>query len=69
MALKDALVYAELSTPLSTAFFQMNNQGEIYGLDHDVQRFRQDWLHPVTPVKGLISPGRMWCPPVSVARW
>ncbi|MDI1302641.1 MAG: NAD(P)/FAD-dependent oxidoreductase [bacterium] len=56
--LKDALVYAELSTPLSTAFFQMNDQGEIYGLDHDVQRFKQDWLHPVTPVKGLYLTGQ-----------
>ncbi|MDO8268724.1 MAG: NAD(P)/FAD-dependent oxidoreductase [Moraxellaceae bacterium] len=56
--LKDALVYAELSTPLSTAWFQMNAKGEIYGLDHDVQRFKQDWLHPVTPIKGLYLTGQ-----------
>jgi len=56
--LKDALVYAELSTPLSTSWFQMNDRGEIYGLDNDVQRFRQDWLHPVTPIKGLYLTGQ-----------
>lgn len=56
--LREALVYAELSTPLSTAWFQNNNKGEIYGLDHDVQRFKQDWLHPVTPVKGLYLTGQ-----------
>ncbi len=56
--LREALVYAELSTPLSTAWFQNNNRGEIYGLDHDVQRFKQDWLHPQTPIKGLYLTGQ-----------
>ena len=56
--LRGALAYAELSTPLSTNWFQHNSRGEIYGLDHDVQRFNQDWLHPVTPVKGLYLTGQ-----------
>ena len=56
--LRAALVYAELSTPLSTAWFQQYSHGEIYGLDHDVERFKQDWLHPVTPVKGLYLAGQ-----------
>jgi all-trans-retinol 13,14-reductase len=56
--LRDALEYAELSTPLSTRWFAQNPHGEIYGLDHDVQRFRQDWLHPCTPVKGLYLTGQ-----------
>ncbi|MFO1197587.1 MAG: NAD(P)/FAD-dependent oxidoreductase [Burkholderiaceae bacterium] len=55
--LRDALVYAELSTPLSTRWFQQNPHGEIYGLDHDVERFSQEWLHPATPVKGLYLTG------------
>ena len=56
--LREALAYAELSTPLTTRWFQQNSRGEIYGLDHDVQRYRQDWLHPVTPVKGLYLTGQ-----------
>ncbi len=56
--LRDALVYAELSTPLSTAWFGAYPQGEIYGLDHDVDRFRQEWLHPITPVPGLALTGQ-----------
>jgi len=56
--LERALDYCELSTPLSTEWFQLNDRGEIYGLEHDVARFRQDWLHPVTPVKGLYMTGQ-----------
>jgi len=56
--LRDALAYAELSTPLSTRWFQQSPHGEIYGLDHDVRRFRQDWLHPCTPVKGFYLTGQ-----------
>ncbi|WP_068857941.1 phytoene desaturase family protein [Perlucidibaca aquatica] len=56
--LREALVYAELSTPLSTAWFGNYPQGEIYGLDHDVERFRQTWLHPITPIPGLALTGQ-----------
>ncbi len=56
--LREALVYAELSTPLSTAWFGNYPEGEIYGLDHDVERFRQTWLHPITPVPGLALTGQ-----------
>jgi all-trans-retinol 13,14-reductase len=56
--LRGKLDYCELSTPLSTQWFQMNDRGEIYGLDHDLRRFEQKWLHPVTPVKGLYLTGQ-----------
>ena len=56
--LKPALDYYELSTPLSTQWFQLNDRGEIYGLDHDPQRFKQDWLHPVSPIKNLYLTGQ-----------
>lgn len=56
--LEGRLDYCELSTPLSTEWFQLNDRGEIYGLDHDLGRFRQKWLHPVTPVKGLFLTGQ-----------
>lgn len=55
--LRDALDYYELSTPLSTRWFQHNEEGEIYGIDHDVQRFEQGWLHPITPVRDLYLTG------------
>jgi all-trans-retinol 13,14-reductase len=54
----DAVDFYELATPLSTEWFHLYDRGEIYGLDHDPQRFRQDWLHPVTPVKGLYMTGQ-----------
>ena len=55
--LRDALDYYELSSPLSTDWFQDANKGEIYGLDHFVDRFKKPFLHPVTPVKGLYMTG------------
>jgi all-trans-retinol 13,14-reductase len=56
--LRGKLDYCELSTPLSTQFFGMYDRGELYGLDHDLQRFEQKWLHPITPVKGLYLTGQ-----------
>ena len=55
--LEEHLDFAELSTPLSTQWFQWNKEGEIYGLTHTVERFKQDWLHPETPVKNLYLTG------------
>ena len=55
--LRDALDYYELSSPLSTDWFQDANKGEIYGLDHFVDRFKKPFLHPVTPVKNLYMTG------------
>lgn len=56
--LEGKLDFGELATPLSTEWFHLYDRGEIYGLDHDSQRFRQTWLHPVTPVKGLYLTGQ-----------
>jgi all-trans-retinol 13,14-reductase len=56
--LEGQLAFGELATPLSTEWFHLYDRGEIYGLDHDAQRFRQDWLHPITPVKGLYLTGQ-----------
>ncbi|WP_067520796.1 phytoene desaturase family protein [Endozoicomonas ascidiicola] len=55
--LREALDFYELSTPLSTRWFQQNEKGEIYGLDHFVERFKQPYLHPVTPLKGFYLTG------------
>lgn len=56
--LEDALDFYELATPLSTEWFHLYDRGEIYGLDHDPDRFNQDWLHPKSPVKNLYMTGQ-----------
>lgn len=55
--LRGALDFCELGTPLSTEWFQWNEQGEIYGIDHTVERFEQHWIHTQTPLKGLYLTG------------
>lgn len=55
--LREALDYYELSTPLSTQFYQLNTQGEIYGLDHFVDRFKKPFLHPQMPIKNVYMTG------------
>ena len=50
--------HAELSTPLSTKHFAAWEHGEIYGLDHGPQRFREKWLRPKTEVPGLYLTGQ-----------
>lgn len=55
--LRGQLDFCELATPLSTEWFQWNEQGEIYGIDHTVQRFEQHWIHSQTPIKGLYLTG------------
>jgi len=50
--------YYELSTSLSTDYFCRYRTGEIYGLDHDPQRFEQDWLKPETEIPGLYLTGQ-----------
>lgn len=48
----------ELSTPLSTKHFTNYHKGEIYGLDHSPQRFRQNFLKPKTAIKNLYLTGQ-----------
>lgn len=55
--LRGALDFCELGTPLSSEWYQWNEQGEIYGIDHTVQRFEQHWIHCQTPIKGLYLTG------------
>ncbi|GAB3112758.1 NAD(P)-binding protein [Aestuariicella hydrocarbonica] len=55
--LREALEYYELSSPLSTQFYQRQERGEIYGLSHFVERFKQPFLHPQTPVKNFYMTG------------
>lgn len=56
--LRDKIDYYELSTPLSTAHFTNYQLGELYGIDHDVERFAQNFLRPKTPIKNLYMTGQ-----------
>jgi all-trans-retinol 13,14-reductase len=50
--------YFEVSTPLSTDYFCAYQHGELYGLDHDPIRLRQNWLGPRTRFEGLWLTGQ-----------
>lgn len=53
--------HCELSTPLSTRHFANFAHGEIYGISHTPDRFRQRWLRPKTPIRGLYLTGADIC--------
>jgi all-trans-retinol 13,14-reductase len=57
----DVIDYHELSTPVSTRHFAAYDHGEIYGLEHSPQRFREKALTPRTPIKGLFLTGQDVC--------
>lgn len=56
--LKGEVDHCELSTPLSTQSFMHYGQGEIYGLAHTPERFRNKDLRPATPVRNLYLTGQ-----------
>jgi all-trans-retinol 13,14-reductase len=55
--LRDKVRYVELSTPLSTDHFCRPTRGAIYGLEPTVERFRNPFLRPRTPIPGLYFSG------------
>lgn len=55
--IRGAVEVAELSTPLSSRNFTAHAHGEIYGLEHTPARFRNPYLRPATPVRGLMLTG------------
>jgi all-trans-retinol 13,14-reductase len=55
--LEPLVSFSELSTPLSTHHFARANQGSIYGLASEPERFTSDDLTPKTGVKGLYMAG------------
>ena len=56
--LRGQIDFYELSTPLSTRHFANYQYGELYGLDHDTNRFNQQFLRVNTPVKNLFLTGQ-----------
>lgn len=53
----NAIDYYELGTPLSAEDFTGSPQGAMYGLAATAERYKQKWLSPVTPVRGLYLTG------------
>lgn len=56
--LRDHIDHYELSTPLTTQHFVNYKKGEIYGIDHTPDRFRQKFLKPRTLIKGFYLTGQ-----------
>jgi all-trans-retinol 13,14-reductase len=56
--IKDHIIHAEVSTPLSTKTFCNYQSGEIYGLEHSPERFKLNCLSPATSIKGLYLTGQ-----------
>ncbi|EAR01455.1 phytoene desaturase family protein [Maribacter sp. HTCC2170] len=56
--LKGSIDYYELSSPLTTQHFVNYDEGEIYGIDHTPERFRQKFLRPRTPIKNFYLTGQ-----------
>ena len=55
---KQAMDYYELSTPLTVNSLANYSIGEMYGIEHTPDRFRQKWLRPKTDIKNLFLTGQ-----------
>ena len=58
LQLRGRVDHCELATPLTTEHFCNYAHGEIYGLAHTPQRFRQRFLKPATRIRGLYLTGQ-----------
>lgn len=56
--LEGKIQFSELSTPLSTLHFSNYQKGEIYGIDHTPERFKQRWLRTDSSLKNLYLTGQ-----------
>jgi len=48
----------ELSSPITTQHFMNYDLGELYGIDHNPERYEQRFLQPRTPIKNLFLTGQ-----------
>ena len=55
--LRSMVDFVELSTPASTDHFCRPVAGSIYGLEPTPERFRNPWLRPRSPIRGLYFAG------------
>ena len=56
--IQGALDYHELSTPLSVKSLANYQKGELYGINHDPDRFHKRWLRPRTDIKNFYLTGQ-----------
>ena len=56
--LRGKVAYYELSSALTTKHFCNYEKGELYGLDHSIERFEQKFLRPQTPIKNFYLTGQ-----------
>ena len=56
--LKGNIDHQELSTPLTVRDLANYTKGEMYGIDHSPDRFRQRWLRPQSSMKNLYFVGQ-----------
>ena len=56
--LRENIDYQELSTPLTVRDLANYTRGEMYGIDHSPERFRQRWLRPQSSIKNLYFVGQ-----------
>ena len=56
--IRHAMAYKELSTPLTVRDLANYQKGEMYGISHTPNRFRQRWLRPKSDIKNLFFTGQ-----------
>lgn len=56
--LRGKVEHYELSSPVTTKHFMNYDQGELYGIDHDPERYQQRFLQPKTPIKNFYLTGQ-----------
>jgi all-trans-retinol 13,14-reductase len=56
--IENVIDYSELSTPLSVRNLANYSHGELYGIDHTPNRFKEKWLKPKSDIKNLFLTGQ-----------
>lgn len=55
---KGKIDHYELSSPVTTKHFMNYDFGELYGINHDPERYNQRFLQPKTPIKNFYLTGQ-----------
>ncbi|WP_462249570.1 phytoene desaturase family protein [Ekhidna sp.] len=56
--LKGKIDHYELSSPITTKHFMNYERGELYGIDHNPERYENRFLQPRTPIKNFFLTGQ-----------
>ncbi len=56
--LKGKVDHYELSSPITTKHFMNYDRGELYGIDHNPERYENRFLQPRTPIKNFFLTGQ-----------